>query len=58
MENIRIIKYSVLMSLYHKEKATYLRQALDSIFSQTVPADDVVLVEDGVVGNELETVVR
>lgn len=49
--------YSVLMSLYHKEKPEYLRQALDSIFAQTVLSNDVVLVEDGNVGDELEAVV-
>lgn len=57
MENQQKEKYSVLMSLYYKEKPAYLRQALDSIFCQTVVPDDVVLVEDGTVGQELETVV-
>ena len=49
--------YSVLMSLYYKENPQHLREALDSIFSQTVPSDDVVLVEDGIVGNALDSVV-
>ena len=39
--------YSVLMSVYHKEKPEYLRQAIESIQSQTVPASDFVLVCDG-----------
>ncbi len=29
--------YSVLMSVYHKEKPEYLRQAIESIQVQTVP---------------------
>lgn len=49
--------YSVLMSLYYKENPQHLREALDSIFSQTVLSDDVVLVEDGIVGELLEIVV-
>ena len=49
--------YSVLMSLYYKENPQHLREALDSIFSQTVLSDDVVLLEDGIVGELLETVV-
>ena len=49
--------YSILMSLYYKENPQHLREALDSIFSQTVLSDDVVLLEDGIVGELLETVV-
>ena len=50
--------YSILMSLYDKEKPGHLREALDSIFSQTVKSDDVVLVEDGTLNEGLEAVVR
>lgn len=38
---------SVLMSVYEGESPAYLRQALESIYRQTLPADEVVLVEDG-----------
>jgi len=51
-------QYSVLLSLYYKEKPEYLRESLDSVFGQTVVSDDVVLVEDGKVGDALECVVR
>ena len=40
-------KYSVLMSLYKKEKPEYLRLAIDSMINQTVPPDEIVIVEDG-----------
>lgn len=49
--------YSVLMSLYHKENPAYFRQALDSILGQSVMSDDIVLVEDGKLGDALENVV-
>jgi len=49
--------YSVLMSVYHKEKAEYLRESMESIFAQTVPTNDFVLVCDGPLGTELETVI-
>lgn len=39
--------FSVLLSLYYKENPIFLRQSLDSVFSQTLPPDEVVLVEDG-----------
>lgn len=51
------IKYSVLMSLYFKESPEHLIEALDSIFSQTIVSDDIILVEDGKIGEELENVV-
>lgn len=40
-------KYSVLMSLYIKEKPEYLRLAVDSMLNQTVKPDEIVIVEDG-----------
>lgn len=45
--------FSVLMSLYHKERPEFLRQSLDSVFNQTLPADEVILVEDGPLTDEL-----
>lgn len=39
--------YSVLLSVYKNEKSAFLQQALDSMFGQTVPPNEVVLVEDG-----------
>lgn len=39
--------YSVLMSLYIKEKPEYLRLAIDSMLNQTVKPDEIVIVEDG-----------
>lgn len=50
--------YSVLMSVYEKEKAMYLRQAMDSIWCQTIPTDDFVLVCDGPLNSELDTVIN
>ena len=50
--------YSVLMSVYVKEKAEYLQTAMDSIWAQTVPTDDFVLVCDGPLTAELDEVIR
>lgn len=41
------------MSLYYKERPDYLRQSLDSVFNQTLPPDEVVMVEDGPLTDEL-----
>ena len=50
--------YSVLMSLYAKEKPAYLAQALDSMLEQTVLPAEIVLVKDGPLTPELETVLQ
>lgn len=49
--------YSVLMSVYCKEKAEYLDIAMQSMFDQTIPTNDFVLVCDGPLTDELEAVI-
>ena len=51
------LSYSVLMSVYAKEKPDYLREAMESIWAQTAATDDFVLVCDGPLTPELETVI-
>ncbi len=46
-------KFSVLMSLYVKEKAEYARACFESLLAQTVRADEWVIVEDGPLNEEL-----
>ena len=50
-------QYSVLMSVYYKEKPDYLHQSMQSIYRQTVPTDDFVLVCDGPLTPELDEVI-
>ena len=50
--------YSVLMSVYYKEKPEYLQQAIESIQKQTLPTNDFVLVCDGPLTLELDKVVQ
>ena len=50
-------KYSVLMSVYFKEKPEYLQQSIESILHQTAPTDDFVLVCDGPLTPELDSVI-
>ena len=51
-------KFSVLLSLYHKESPIYLKSSLDSVFQNSVLPDQVVLVLDGPVGDELSKIVE
>ena len=50
-------KYSVLMSVYYQEKPEYLQQSIESILHQTAPTDDFVLVCDGHLTSELDSVI-
>lgn len=50
--------FSVLMSLYYKEKPEYLRQCFDSLLNQTVQANEWVIVKDGPLTDELEQVLH
>lgn len=52
------MKFSVLMSVYFKEKPDYLDQAFRSLLTATVHADEVVVVLDGPVTEGLETVIN
>jgi glycosyltransferase involved in cell wall biosynthesis len=49
--------FSVLMSVYYKEKPEYLLLALDSIWDkQTLKPNEIVIVKDGELTKELESV--
>lgn len=53
------MKFSVLISVYFKENPLFLDRALRSIYhEQTKKPDEIVLVEDGKLGNELDKIVE
>ena len=49
--------YSVLMSVYYKEKPRFLKESIDSMLEQTVLTNDFVLVCDGPLTPELDAVI-
>lgn len=51
------MQFSVLMSLYAKERPEYLRQSLESVYNQILQPDEVVLVLDGPIPDNLKFVV-
>ena len=51
-------KFSVLISVYNKEKANNLDDSLHSIINQTLMPDEIVLVEDGPLTKELDDVIE
>ncbi len=49
--------YSVLMSVYIKEKPENLRRSIESMLAQSVPPSDFVLVCDGILSDVLYSVI-
>ena len=47
---------SVVMAVYYKIEPEHFRRALESMVSQTLPPDELIVVEDGALGPELHAV--
>lgn len=52
------MNYSILMSVYKKEKPEYLIASIESMLAQTVPAEQFVIVKDGPLTAELDSVIQ
>lgn len=50
-------EYSVLMSVYYKERPEWLQYSIESMLNQTIKTNDFVIVEDGKLTDELEKVI-
>ena len=57
MEQQNETKYSVLMAVYHKEEGPFFNEALESIWAQTIPTNDFVLICDGPLTDELNQII-
>lgn len=53
-----VFKFSVLISVYFKESSLFFDEALNSIEQQTLKPNEIVLVEDGPLTEELNTVIE
>ena len=51
------IKFSVLISVYYKENPIFFKLALNSLLNQTLKPNEIVLVIDGQLTSELNTVI-
>ena len=52
------MNFSVLISVYYKEKPEYLKDAINSVFNQTLLPNEVILVEDGKLSDELYNTIK
>ena len=58
MNKIDDISFSVLISVYKKEKPEFFNEALDSVYTQTMPPSEVMICEDGKLSRELEAIIE
>ena len=49
--------YSVLMSVYKKDDPSFLTTAIESMLNQSVPCEQFILIEDGLLPENLEKVI-
>ena len=52
------MNFSVCICVYDKDNHKYLKEALESIYNQSVKPNQIVLVLDGPINQELETVIK
>lgn len=58
ISKVKKIQFSVLMSVYYKEKIENLKIAIESIINQTLRPDEFIIVEDGPIGNDLHSLIE
>ena len=51
------MKFSVLIPVYYKENAEYFSIAVQSVLEQSLKPNEILIIEDGKLGEELEKVV-
>lgn len=57
-DDFKLPDYSVIMSVYEKEKAQFLKESIESMLEQTFVTNDFILVCDGQLSDELNEVVE
>ena len=57
MKSLSEYKFSVLMPVYHKETTEYFNTALESVVNQTLMPNEIVIVKDGSLTEELNSVI-
>lgn len=50
--------YSVLMSIYSKEKPQFFIESIESMLGQTIKPNEIVIVKDGPLSYELENIIN
>ena len=49
------LKYSLIMTLYKNDKLSYFKDSIESIFDQTIPPSEIVIIQDGPVSEDVDS---
>ena len=52
------LKFSVLLSVYYKEKPVFLSQAVNSIINQSILPNQIIIVKDGPLTQDLDFIIN
>ena len=52
------LKFSVLLSVYYKEKPIFLSQALNSVINQSILPNQIIIVKDGPLTQDLDIIIN
>lgn len=52
------MRFSVLMSVYVKENPSFFKESLKSVLNQTVPPSEIVIVKDGKLTSQLDSIIE
>ena len=55
--SVKDFNYSILMSVYYKEKPEWLKLSIESMLNQTIKSDDFVIIKDGIGPEELNKII-
>lgn len=50
--------YSIVMAVYKNDRTDWLKQAIDSVLNQTMKSNDIIIVRDGTVSEDIESVLK
>lgn len=50
--------FTVLMAVYHRDDPELFKKAIGSVLSNSLPPDSIILVVDGPIGRELDSVIK
>jgi glycosyltransferase involved in cell wall biosynthesis len=57
IEVVNAPKYSVLLPVYYKDVPEFLKISINSMLSQTLPPDEIVIAIDGTINNDLSEII-
>ncbi|MGJ7131457.1 glycosyltransferase [Morganella morganii] len=52
------MKFSVVLSVYHKEKPDFIEQSLISIINNNRKPSEIIIMEDGLLTSELNSIIK